>query len=62
MLFTHLVAGVEGAEDAEGAPALAIPVRVGPARAVALLQVHDLALLAADPGVLARGVGEAPLD
>ena len=56
-----LVAGIHGAEDAEGAPALSIPVRVGPARAVALLEVHDLALLAADPRILTRGVCEAPL-
>ena len=53
MLFTHLVAGIHGAEDAEGAPALAVPVRVGPAGGVALLEVHYLAVLAADPGVLA---------
>jgi len=52
-----LGAGVDGAEDAEAAPALTVPVRVSPAGAVTLLEVHNLALLAADPRILARGVG-----
>ena len=47
----HLVAGVEGPEDTERAPALPVPVGVGHAGGVALLEVDNLALLAADPRV-----------
>ena len=57
-----LVAGVERTEDAEGAPALAVPMRVGSTGGVALFEVHNLALVAADPPVLPALVGETRLD